>query len=207
MTDDDLRALLAAADPARLLPDPDPATLEDLMTRTTSELDITPVPPARPPRSRWVVAAASVAGVAAAGAVAWAALGGAPSAGPGTPEVPAVAATYSVPQADITAICVPVSADLLSSTARAAFSGRVVGVDGDLVVLEVTRWYRGGDGAERVAVRAPEPDLTALLGAPELEKGSTYLLTVDAQGEVGTCGTSGPDEPVLRGLYEQAFGG
>ncbi|MGL5928155.1 MAG: hypothetical protein ACRCY8_04390 [Dermatophilaceae bacterium] len=204
-TDDDLRAMLAAADPARSSPGPDPERMEHVMTQVTDDIDLAPDPGSRPRAARWLAAAASVAAVGAAGAVAWMTLGGTDSSPPPT-RTPVVAATYSVAASGASTMCAPASAEILAP-ATAAFAGTVVELDGTRAVVDVTRWFKGGDGAERVEISTPEADLTALLGAARLEKGGSYLVNVDDKGMVRGCGTAGLDEPALRTLYEQAFAG
>ncbi|MGL5816864.1 MAG: hypothetical protein ACRCYR_04835 [Phycicoccus sp.] len=204
-TDDDLRAMLAAADPARSSPGPDPQTMEHAMTQLTDDVDFVPDPGSRPRAARWLAAAASVAAVGAAGVVAWMTLGGTDSSPPPA-RTPVVAATYSAEVTEVATLCVPVNAEILKR-ATVAFAGTVVETDGKLTVLDVTQWFTGGDDAERVAISTPGADLTALLGTPRFEKGTSYLVNVDAKGVVGVCGTAGVDEPSLRALYGQAFPG
>ncbi|MGL4176845.1 MAG: hypothetical protein ACRCSN_12295 [Dermatophilaceae bacterium] len=203
-TDDDLRAMLAAADPARSSPGPDPERMEHVMTQVTDDVDLAPDPGSGPRAARWL-AAASVAAVGAAGAVAWMTLGGTDSSPPPT-RTPVVAATYSVAAPGPSTMCAPASAEILTP-AVAAFAGTVVEIDRTRAVVDVTRWFKGGDGAERVEISTPDADLTALLGAARLEKGGSYLVNVDDTGMVRGCGTAGADEPALRALYEQAFTG
>jgi hypothetical protein len=203
---DRLRETLAAADPARAASPVTPEHLEDLMNRALSAPIVADERDAdaarRPRRARRVVAsAAGVAAIGVAGTLAWATLRG--SERPDT--TPAVAASYAMPSPEAAGRCRPIDADRLRS-APTALAGRVVERRGDLARLEVTRWYRGGDGARQVVLTAPPGDLVALIGAPDLQPGASYLLTVGADRTVSVCGASGQDTAQLRALYGAAFG-
>lgn len=101
--------------------------------------------------------------------------------------------------------CVPF-ADLEPIAGAAALAGTVVSIDGDidgdLVVLEVDRWYAGGD-ADRVVLRGT-PDTVSLDGV-EFVVGEDYLVTA-ADGVVQPCGMSGPTSPELEQAYDQWYG-
>ncbi len=85
-----------------------------------------------------------------------------------------------------------------------AFEGTVTDIEGERVVLEVERWYTGGDTA-RVALIGPA-GLEALVGGIDFEDGGRYLITA-AGGVVNYCGYSGAATPEFRAAFEQAFGG
>lgn len=207
MTDDELRALLHGADPAASLPPADPRRVADLLEDAVSTTRPTPVAPAAPageqPRRRprpFVVAmaAAAVAVVAAAVAV--------PVVRSLTvPAAPEVTTTLSAPPFDpVTASCAGVAVTL--TQVDTAFAGRVAAVDGDRVVLDVTRVYRGEPG-QRVAVDAPQQDegSAALVGGFPFEAGGDYLVAATG-GVVAVCGASGPADAALQAEYDRAFG-
>src|SRR3954468_919573 len=87
-TDDELRALLRAGDPARSLSPADPAALASLLEDIMgADLEISPATPdARQPHRRtpttWLVAAAAVAAIAAGGGFVISGMGGGGDAGP-----------------------------------------------------------------------------------------------------------------------------
>jgi len=97
--------------------------------------------------------------------------------------------------------CVPF-ADLEPMAGAAALTGTVVSIDGDLVVLDVDRWYAGGD-ADQVLLRGT-PDTVSLDGV-EFVVGEDYLVTA-ADGVVQPCGMSGPASPELEQAYDQWYG-
>jgi len=85
-----------------------------------------------------------------------------------------------------------------------AFGGTVTEVEGDQVVLDVDRWFRGGPH-EQVVVTTSD-DETTLYGLFELREGARYLISGD-NGQVSLCGNSGRWSPRLERLFEQAFAG
>jgi len=97
--------------------------------------------------------------------------------------------------------CVPF-ADLEPIAGAAALAGTVVSIDGDLVVLDVDRWYAGGD-ADQVALRGT-PETVSLDGV-EFVVGEDYFVTA-ADGVVQPCGMSGPASPELEQAYDQWYG-
>jgi hypothetical protein len=85
-----------------------------------------------------------------------------------------------------------------------AFEGTVTGVDGDVVTLDVDRWFKGGD-ATQVTITAPA-GFEALIGGIEFDEGAQYLITA-TDGVVNYCGFSGPSTPEMRAAFEEAFPG
>lgn len=100
------------------------------------------------------------------------------------------------------ASCIQLTPEILADVPM-AFAGTVTAIDGDLVSLDVTRWYVGGD-AERVQVTA-EHGLGALIGEIDFQVGQPYLISA-VDGVVNMCGFSGPATPELQAVYDQAFG-
>ena len=70
------------------------------------------------------------------------------------------------------------------------------------MVLDVDRWYAGGD-ADRVQLRGA--DQSVALDGVEFVVGEDYLVTA-AEGVVQVCGVSGPATPELEQLYDGWYG-
>lgn len=205
------------------------ATLEEIMnspaadTRREHAGAPTPPTPTTPPagdgasgrdrapgdRRRWWLAAAAAAVVAVAATAAIGLTGGSDGAGD-EPEL--VVPTIGIPEPltlslgegqDMMASCIRPSPEVLTPV-EVAFAATAVEVDGERVVLEVTRWYTGGDRA-LVELTAPA-GLEALIGGIDFRVGGDYLVSADA-GIVNYCGLSGPATPELRAIYDAAFPG
>lgn len=145
--------------------------------------------------SRWLPAAAAlvvVAGVAAAFG-----LGG------GAPTTAAEPLALSAGVDDPMMMCIQFSVEELARMPL-AFEGTVTSVDGAIVELEVTNWFKGGD-ADRVVIEAPT-GMEALIGGIPFDVGGDYLITA-YDGTVNYCGFSGPATPDLRAAFQAAFGG
>lgn len=207
MTDDELRAALAAADPARsaaLDPMTSPRARELLERAMTSDLSTPtttgPTRAARPSRTPWLAAAAAAVVLAGAGAAYLAAVGDDPApAGSGGELV------LAAPDVDpISLSCLPVSAEALAGL-PVALAGTVSSVDAAEVRLDVTRWYRGGD-VGTVVLRNAEARLQALLGTPDFQVGEDYLVSA-SEGAISVCGLTGPAGPELQAAYDEAFDG
>ena len=202
--DDDLRARLRRLDPAGDLPvDPvsSPRAASSVERAMQTLEPPTPVPARTPGRTR-LIAGAAVLGTAAA-----------VSAGvlvtrddPARPaaEKPTTL-RLALPAADATASCLPFEVRYLADMSP-AFAGTAVDVSEDSVVLDVDRWYTGGD-AGQVVLEAPGGAAAAALGyGVDFEQGERYLVTA-ANGTVNGCGYSGPATPELQQAFEQAFAG
>ena len=83
-----------------------------------------------------------------------------------------------------------------------AFEGTVTSVDGDVVTLEVDRWFTDGD-ATQVTLNAPQ-GMEALIDGIAFEVGGQYLITA-TDGAVNYCGYSAASTPEMRAAFEQAF--
>jgi hypothetical protein len=204
--DDDLRARLRRLDPAGDLP-VDPVTsprAASHMERAMQTLD-TPTAPAR--RTRLLVGAA-VLGAAAAVTAGVLLLGGGevdPSAGAGSSPSAGSPTTLelSLPDPGTAASCLQFELRYLADMSP-AFAGTAVDVGADAVVLDVDRWYAGGD-ADRVRLEIPRNSSAALDGVDFVE-GERYLVTA-ANGTVNGCGYSGPATPEFERSFEEAFAG
>ena len=213
MTDDDLRAALVAADPARsadLDPLTSPRARELLERAMTSDL-ITPTPApspdAAPSRRPWLAAAAAAVLVMGAGATYLATTGNDPTGGPaGGPSGGEVVLALPVVDPLTTMSCLPVS-EGMSALAQmtVALAGTATAVSEGEVRLDVSRWYRGGDAGTVVLRNAPEQQ-QSLVGATDFAVGEDYLVSA-SDGSVSVCGLTGPVSPDLQAAYDQAYGG
>ncbi|WP_340537121.1 hypothetical protein [Nocardioides sp. GXZ039] len=217
----DLRALLAANDPASSLSPADPAWVARLLedTMTDEQIDESRTDGVRN-RSRltWLVAAAAVVLIAAG---AWFVTVGddddnAPVAGDdptseptsqsssqsGSPDAPSVTQLEAVPAP---ARCMaPEAAPQVLAGQNLAFDGVVTSISGDKVTLEPTQFYTGEE-TDLVTVTAPGGGLTDLLDAVRFEEGGRYLVSA-TDGQVTLCGFSSEYTDKLAGLYADAFG-
>lgn len=204
MTDDDLRAALAAVDPARSA-DLDPLTsprARELLERVMTSDLITPTPAASPDaapsRRPWLAAAAAAVLVVGAGATYLATTGDDPAGG----EV-----VLALPGGDPTIMsCLPVNEGRAAlEQMTVALAGTATAVSESEVRLEVSRWYRGGDAGTVVLRNAPEQQ-QALVGATDFLVGEDYLVSA-SDGSVSVCGLTGPVSPELQSAYDEAYGG
>lgn len=203
--DDQLRARLARLDPMPRSTPVDPSTspragerLERLMlTAEPTVPNGRRTPSAQYWRRPVVLAAAGVAaatiGIGALGVI-----------NGSTTNPPPVAAqtVLSLKAQDGTTMssCLPFTLDILRGF-PVAFAGTVSAVDGNTVVLDVDRWYRGGT-ADQVAVTNNAGVVS--IGGVEFVKGKRYLVTA-TDGTVTGCGYSGEANPDLEKLFGQAF--
>ncbi|MDH5521366.1 MAG: hypothetical protein OEZ14_12630 [Acidimicrobiia bacterium] len=102
------------------------------------------------------------------------------------------------------ASCLPVDAATLSQMAP-AFQGTVTAVEGETITLDVDTWYAGVEEADTVQLHA-EQGLEALIGGIDFQVGEPYLITA-ANGTINYCGYSGPADPTLTALFDEAFAG
>jgi hypothetical protein len=200
MDDDQLRARLQAADPARS-DVPVPSWTDDLVEATmqTNETlgDATPTAPRR---RAWMAGAA-------AAAVAAVAVGGYALANSGDGSDPAGTAgetiALTVQADDPMRMCMALSPESLAF-ADLALSGTVDSVDGDTVTIDPDEWFKGGDGVGTVTVTAGGEEVL-LEGGITFTEGERYLLTASNDGQVGVCGSSGPWSADLAAMYDAAF--
>jgi hypothetical protein len=200
--DDELLARLRAADPASSLPTADPARVAELLEAAMSETTT------RPTESRdsgthgrspltWLVAAAAVVLIAAAGVFGLAQRGHdpAPTAAPTVTQL-----SYSPP----TTRCMLPNVAVLQDQS-VAFQGTLTSLQGGVATFDITHWYAGGP-TDTAEVAAPSSQLGDLVQAADLQVGHTYLVAAH-DGTVTSCGFTGPARRHLLDLYGQAFGG
>lgn len=210
--DDALFVRLRDADPAASLPAGDPdrvaRLLEDAMSHDT-ELDTVTESRMSGTRGRspltWLVAAAAVVLIVAAGLLTFVDLGGDPSV-PTAGDRPSADPTVTeltMPGATAGRCMLP-DAELLAGAAYAVDAEAVSIADG-LVTLETNQWYAGAE-TDQVEVDQSSADMGALVGATQFEEGQRYLVAGTDDGQVMVCGFSGPYTAELAALYSQAFG-
>ncbi len=195
MNDDELRTLLATADPG---PRSMPALSHQLLERIMTSDPMTENVHTAPARGRsWLPAAAAAVLLAGAAGTYALTVGG---------DDPASVLQLALPGDDGTSMmsCIPVQAQFLADM-PVALAGTVTAVTGDEVRLEVTRWYRGGD-SDTVVLTNPSADLQALIGAIDFRIGEDYLVSATG-GAVNACGFTGPASAELQQVYDEAFPG
>ncbi len=200
---DELFARLRDADPAAALPPADPdrvgrlleeAMSNDTMTesRETGTRDRSPL--------TWLVAAATVALIAVAGAFAFFPRG----TDPPSPTAADPTVTELTMPAEAAGRCMVPSAETLGNAAY-AFAGTVTVIAGGTATLEVDQWY-AGDETDLVEVDQSGADLQALILAPVFEEGERFLVAGTDDGSVMVCGFSAPWSADHADLYAEAFG-
>jgi hypothetical protein len=203
-TDDELRARLARLDPAGDLPVEPAGGLRAAQQMERAMQAVEPPPTTEPRRMtpRRLIAAGG-ATLAAAAAVTTVVLvwgGGTPAAVPTTLDL-------SLSEQAATASCIQFSEDVLAGM-PVAFAGTVTAVADDEVVLDVDRWFTGGD-ADRVRLDVPggiSPETAALWYGVDFRQGERYLVTA-TDGNVNSCGYSTPLTPEMESAFERAFSG
>lgn len=202
MNDEELEAQLRSADPARRSTGAD-SWIDDLAEATMT----TETGTEQPRRRRtWAMAAAAAAVVAIVGGVAFAVAAG------GGDDAPAedreaqerTELALALPPADSLQMCIEFSPEVLEPM-EVAFSGEVDEVQGETVRITPDHWYRGGDEATDVVLTAGSPDVL-LEGGITFEEGERYLVSA-VDGQVATCGLSGPYSEEMAAAYDEAFGG
>lgn len=231
--DQELRAMLAAADPASALPAADPAGVARLMEDAMSETPDIPETPQTAEtaetrsdhlrgRSRltWLVAAA--AAIVIVGGVAFAVADGdgsdAPVAADGPPRVvdssgqPAdtgdapTITELSVPDAAPSARCLtPQAAPQVVAAQDLVVDAVVESISGGIVTLTPTRFY-AGEETDLVTVTEPSGDLQLLLTGVDFTEGGRYLVSA-SDGQVTLCGFSAQYSSSLAAVYDEAFSG
>lgn len=174
-----------------------------LKTRTGSTRPPRRIPATEPDRKRYGLLIALVLAIGALVAIVAFATGDDPDQ-PDTGASPdAAPLELALPGSDLMASCLPLEAELMS-TMSPAFAATAVAVEGELVTLDVDRWY-AGDGPDTVVLRA-QHGAEALIQGFDFELGGQYLITA-AEGTVNFCGYSGPATPELQAVFDQAFAG
>ena len=203
-SDDELRARLARLDPAGALPvEPASGSRAGVqMERAMQTLDTSSTTgPRRGPRRLAVAGGAALAAAAAAtaGVLVW---------GAGDPPAADAPTTLDLALSDeaATASCIQFSEDVLADM-PVAFGGTVSAVAEDEVVLDVDRWFAGGD-ADRVRLDVPggiSPEAAALWYGVDFREGERYLVTA-TNGNVNSCGYTTAATPEMEAAFERAFG-
>ena len=98
--------------------------------------------------------------------------------------------------------CRAPEAAVLRERAQMAFEATVVKIEGSVVTLQVHRAWAGEADLVEVRNTATAPVLAGF----EPEAGRRYLVAASDLRVMG-CGYSGPDEPGLRAVYDEAFPG
>jgi hypothetical protein len=211
---DDLRTRLSRLDPVGTSTPVDPVTSRraaELMERAMQTTDLpSPVdlPTSRRPRRSlaWAAAVAAVAVAVVSIVVTIGGPGGTGGGGAGGPvetDRPTTLA-LSLPEAGEPARCRAFDVAVLGSM-PVAFAGTVTAVSEDQVSLDVDRWYTGGD-ADRVTIAVPGGPPATSIDPVEFRSGVRYLVSA-TDGQVNSCGLSGPATPELETAFAEAFGG
>lgn len=204
MNDDDLRELLAHADP--MPPDRDVAhhsspearqLLEEIMSIETNA-PTEPPAHAGPQRPQWLAPVAAAAVVLLVGIGIWQATDDR-DGGTEAVEAPAPLELSVTPFDPLTSSCAVFDPAQLESV-DLAFAGTVTGISDGVVTVSVEETFRG-DVPATVTLDAGE---SPALDGVAFDQDGTYLIAA-SDGVVGGCGSSGPDDPTLRSAYEQVF--
>jgi len=226
VTDDDLRAELKHADPAASLAPVAPETVSRLLDRAMARSIPRPTRPGARLR-RGVLVAAEIVALVAVGAVVLhvgAKTDRTPDPGAAHTAVPRSVAPFSGAEPGPTTVRTPaltkISLDSvaaadkcpvrdayqLAADAHVAFEGTVRGIADGVVTLQVDHvWV--GDTTDLVEIADTDTgtDTAPLLDGVVLAPGKRYLIAVTTGGQLMTCGYSGPADPKLLGLYDDAF--
>lgn len=206
MNDDELRARLQAADPARR-DAPADSWIDELVEATMNEQEtdreIGQERPAR--RNRWLVGAAAAAvAVVAVGAYAFVAAGNGDDGSDDGRDEARTELVLTAPDGTAMMSCIPFSVDVLRGM-QSAFDGTATAVDGDGVTLDVNRWYKGGD-ADVVLLQNWNDVPVSLEGEIDFVEGERYLITA-TDGTVNICGYSGMWTQEMADAFGAAYGG
>ena len=201
MDEQELQARLRAADPARGT-EPADSWIDDLVGATMATETSNEQPSGRRP---WLLVAAAAAAVAAIGGGAFALTNGDDDDGGAKDQAaePRKELALTLAPYDSMQMCIEFSPDVLEPM-EVAFSGEVDEVQGETVRITPDHWYRGGDEATDVVLTAGSPDVR-LEGGIAFEEGQRYLVSA-VDGQVATCGLSGPYSDEMAAAYAEAFG-
>ena len=214
MTADDteLRARLARLDPAgpgtavEPVDGPRVATeLERIMQTDLSTEDLARTDAPAPSRRPWLMGAAAAAVAAVAIAASFVLGGDGDGGGTPAPDKPKTTLALNAPTAaggTTMQSCLMFDVNILRGM-PVAFGGTVTDVQPDKVTVDVDHWYKGGTAD--VATVGVQDGSTVALDGVEFTKGQKYLITA-TDGNVNTCGFSGPATPELTKSFEEAFG-
>jgi len=193
----DMERRLRAADPARSarVYEPSESSIRELLevTMNTSATKA-------PPRPRWIPAVAAAAAVSLIGVATFAVVAG--NEDSPTPAAPETTMQLALPSSNVMTSCIAYSVEFLADM-PIAFSGQVVEVGDETVVLEVDKWYRGGD-ATNVELTTPDGEQVALNGVVDFVVDKRYLITA-SEGTVNTCGFTAEWSPEMAADFEAGF--
>lgn len=190
---DELRNRLSRVDPAPTAP----TSLSRELLETTMSNDLLSHAAAVPAsRRRWLPAAAAAVLVGGVGVALTVSSGDEPGTAPTTTRL-------ALPDPTAMASCVPFEVRFLRDMSP-AFAGTATSVTDREVVLDVDRWYTGGD-ADQVVLALPGQGTTAALDGVAFSAGERYLVTA-ADGTVNGCGFSGPATAERQAAYDEAYG-
>lgn len=198
MNDDELRELIASADPSRSQRASRARTPRDVTALVDRVVETEALPVRRSRRGARVLL---VAGAAASFALVFIAVqtGIVPqSREPSTSDTLALRTR----SANATALCTGFNVDDLRSL-ELAFSATAVMVDGATAKFKVEHWYKGGEADEVTLTTLTGPDRVEF-SEYEIVAGQKYLVAA-SNGLVEECGFSGPHTPELQRGYEAAF--
>jgi hypothetical protein len=203
MTDDELRARLRAADPARH-DEPAPSWIDDLVEATVQDETMQENDRDQGRRARWLVPAAAAAAVAGIAAAAVLAFGGDDDDNGNEAAAPeTVQLELAVP--DAMQMCVMLDADVLQPV-PVALEGTVTDIEGGTVTLDVTQWFKGGDAEVVELVNPGQADDFAMIeDFLAFEEGKRYLIVAE-DGVVSGC-LSGEWSEQSAAIFDEAFGG
>jgi hypothetical protein len=204
MNDDELRARLQAADPARR-DAPADSWIDELVEATMDEQETGQDTKGERSlgRNRWlVVGAAAAVAVIAVGGYAFFAGDSGDDGDNGREARTELALTLPAP--DPMTMCIEFSADTLRPM-ETAFAGTATDVTGDQVTLDVDHWYKGGD-ADVVELTGSSDAGVMLEGGIEFTEGERYLVTATGN-DVNGCGFSGVYTDDMAAAFDEAFGG
>jgi hypothetical protein len=153
-------------------------------------------------RRQWVLAAAAAA-VAIVGVGGYAALGhGQDDVQPPTSaDAHPVRLAVAGPGTSMGS-CIQFSVDILADM-PVAFSGTVLDVGKGTVLLDVDRWYRGGD-SKQVELTSPDSSTVALDGEVTFSESKRYLVTA-AHRVVNPCGYTTEWNAEIAAAFHEAF--
>jgi len=194
----DIERRLRAADPtlsARVYR-PSDSSIQHLLEATVSTSETNGSKPSRRLQVVLAAAAVSIVGGATFAVVA----GNDDTSTPGTESTMQLA----LPGSNVMSSCIAYSVDILADMPT-AFSGQVVEVGDDSVVLEVDKWYRGGD-AQNVELATMNGEQVALNGVVDFAKDKRYLVTASETGTVNACGFTAEWNPEMADDFEAGFG-
>jgi len=201
MNDDELRARLQAADPARR-DAPADSWIDELVVATVNEQENRTEEPRG--RTRWLVPGVAAAAVAAIAVGGYAFIAADDGGGGDKGDEQRTELALTLPAPDPMQMCIQFSAETLRPMEK-AFAGTAADVTGDQVTLDVDRWYKGGD-ADVVELTGSTDAGVLLEGGIQFTEGERYLVTATGN-DVNGCGFSGVYTDDMAAAFDEAFGG